>query len=731
MKEEQVDRMQADFIDDFTERLTNLAGALERIDPNRIQEDFPVDLVFRMMHSLKGTAGMFGLDAIGEIAASIEAILTEVRRGSIKPDSQLLGLVIEAIDEMIAQLGQAKIGQPAGKSSQLPSRLRSFMEASQAPPQSQAAQEARNSQLAIDQEGQAQTLARTQPDDGSRSVPSKDQPQDHTPDLSVKIQINTLDSIIQLISDLRSIHIAIANAIRELPALSENRRLRSRLLKASIESRKSVSELQRILSMARLVPASTLFERFRVEVRRLARMVGKEVELVIEGGETRVDRAVLERLYDPILHIIRNSVAHGIETPQERRAAGKPTKGKVIMRAGIAGNQIRIEVEDDGRGIDKEKIAAIAQQFGMDSQEGQGVFDLLFLPGFTTCPQADQICGRGVGLDAVRSEVEKLRGTVRLRSDLSKGTTVSLLLPLTMVVSRGLLIEDGGLAFIIPDSDVIQVVKIPDAAEMADLKAVDMGDLRIIRLGSILGTNAGDEPKFVTFVSAGDEKLGLLASNVIGEIDIVSKPLPQVLSIPGYVDGVAELGDGRAGLILNTGLISSNFEAAGFDVKSQAWVRPNRDSIAFLQEADELELVVFRNGKSYYAVLAGLVKEIVRSIRPTPLPSSGPGGLALGFIRGQCHLLCRADDQPLNTQHVSAWVISLRVPANCGLIADKVEQIVKVSRAAISSKLEPLRSNPLVEVVANLTWQKQDVSIVDLLGTLKNMGGELAWSEMR
>lgn len=744
LENQQLNEMQAEFIADFSERLTSLTNILERIDVSNLQERFPLDLVFRTIHSLKGTAGMFGLHTVGRIAASVESLLTRVRRGAIKVNQDLLELIIESIDEMIALLGGTEGEKAESHYEELVNRIRlltdqdqiktsltsSSVDFSEKIDESRCTGNFENSQKCTDlYKGSEPPCNHSE----SASVNSADI-QSHTGDLSVKVDIGTLDSMMEMISELRSGYLAMARTIRHLPSGLGDRQLKSTLLKASLESRKSISALEGVLKDVRLVPLSILFERFRIEVRRLARMLGKEAEIVIEGGETKIDRALIDKLYNPMLHIIRNAIAHGIETPQERRKAGKPTRGTLVMRAGISANQIRIEVEDDGRGIDADRIVSVARQLGITIGDGDSIFDLLFIPGFTTSTGADEISGRGVGLDAVKREVEKLRGTVELDSCPGKGTSVSLHLPLTMVVSRGLLLEEGDIPLIVPDSDVVQVVKIPQEAQRSGFLKIEGMDVRLICLESLIGATTDSSSKFATIVSAGEKKIGITSSRVLGEIDVVSKPIPCLFSVPSYIDGLAEISDGRAAFILNAGRVGRKCEAFQVSIRSMEQDGLETSGSIFSQGSEMVELVIFRDQDNYYAVPAGLVKQIVRSVRITRVPSLSGECVGIGFIRGECYLLAWAGRGPLTEGNLAKWAIALRVPGNCGLVAEQVERVTEVPKSEItlvsrgsmletkgqSSKL----ANQFVEVLASARWNRHNLKIVGFHGTLTNKTSE-------
>ncbi len=742
MRDPQIESMQAEFIADFTERLANLAKILEPTDSMHISEGFPLDAVFRTIHSLKGTAGMFGFEKVTQIATLLETLLTELRQGRIKITSDLVALIIESIDEMIALLTNSQEGRTASQYEQLLIRMNTLLDGELLETRGVASSDTvKQADLGSeDQEGHG---SQGEPDAvacGSRgsgvSSKSPSTGLSHSPsdlaDLSVKVSISILDSMMELISELRSQQIAIARAIKHMPSQFGDRRLKSNLLKVSIESNKSISAVEALLTNARLVPLSILFERFRIEVRRLSRMLGKEVKIIIQGGETKIDRALLEKLYDPVLHIVRNAIAHGVETAEERKSKGKPMTGTLVMRASVVGNEVRIEIEDDGRGIDPENIANVARQRGMMVPDGENIFDLLFTPGFTTSTEPDEVSGRGVGLDAVKQEVGKLRGTVRLSSTLGKGTSVVLSVPLTMVVSRGLLIEQGKLPLIIPDSAVIQVNRLPEEVKNREYIEVKGTNVKLVHLGLLIGDSEDCDTRFVTIVSSGENKIGITSSRVYGEVDIVSKPVPWLFSFPDYIDGLAEVLDGRVGFVINPARMGAKFDSLQVGLRSGGEEHEPIGFDIFSQDDETVDLLIFRNRSKYYALPAALVKQVVRLVKVTKLPCWGGAWLGACFIRGQCYLLGWTEEEPFMDGALAKWVIALNAPQNCGVIAEEVERIVNVSRSKIAMIGIPRRVQSkgridqsidhLIQIFATFAWEGYEVNLIDVLGVLGKSG---------
>jgi two-component system chemotaxis sensor kinase CheA len=320
-------------------------------------------------------------------------------------------------------------------------------------------------------------------------------------------------------------------------------------------------ELQEGVMRIRMVPISQIFSRFPRLVRDLSKSLDKKINLVIEGEETELDKSVIEDLLDPIMHSVRNSIDHGIESPEARKAAGKPPEGMVILKAANEGNMIVIEIVDDGKGIDVEAVKAKAVERGLISPNklltDVEAFNLIFEPGFSTAKQITSISGRGVGLDVVRRQIDKLNGTVTVSSEHGKGTKFTIKLPLTLAIIQGLLVRVGKEIYSIPITSVIESLRI----KPEDIKMIDNYEvfnirndvISLLRLNRLFGikTEEQQEYNFIVIVGTAEKKMGFMVDSLIGEEDVVIKPLrDQFTNSPG-IAGASILGDGSVSLIID------------------------------------------------------------------------------------------------------------------------------------------------------------------------------------
>ncbi|WP_457599979.1 chemotaxis protein CheA [Hydrogenivirga sp.] len=323
--------------------------------------------------------------------------------------------------------------------------------------------------------------------------------------------------------------------------------------------RSLMDSLQRTVLEMRMVPVSTLFERFPKLVRDVSRTLGKKVKLEIEGGDTKLDKVIVERIAEPMIHLIRNAIDHGIEPPEEREALGKPIEGHVKIRAYQEGGSVVIEVSDDGRGIDVDKVRKKALEKGLYTEEelsqmsDEEVVQIVFQPGFSTKDQATELSGRGVGMDVVASTVREFGGEVSLQTQKSMGTTVKLILPLTLAIRKILLVRIGEVTFGVPAEEVGEVLKVgrKEIKSLKGLKVVYHRD-RVLELDFInerLGIKSTANGT-VTLLIDNALTRGVVVDEVLSTIDTVVKPLPPALVTSEEISGITILGDGSIVYIL-------------------------------------------------------------------------------------------------------------------------------------------------------------------------------------
>ncbi len=320
----------------------------------------------------------------------------------------------------------------------------------------------------------------------------------------------------------------------------------------------------------RMVPIGSLFSRFRRLVHDLSRELGKEIEFITQGEDTELDKTMIERLADPLVHLIRNSVDHGLESAEKRRAGGKPTTGTVRLSAVYSGAEVAISVADDGAGLDAARIRAKAEENGLISADtkltDQELYQLIFAPGFSTAKEVTSLSGRGVGMDVVKRTIDGLRGSIDLSTVPGKGTTATLRLPLTLAIIDGMLVRVGNGRYTIPLAAVEECVELPDGIEQ-QARGRNFLDIRgslvpYLRLREVFGTTTPVEPhQKVVIVSSGEGRVGLVVDQIIGNNQTVIKQLSKLHTGIKSFSGATILGDGTVALILDTAHLVSAGQA--------------------------------------------------------------------------------------------------------------------------------------------------------------------------
>lgn len=373
---------------------------------------------------------------------------------------------------------------------------------------------------------------------------------------TIRVDTERLDALLNLVGEL------VIGKTRLQQLSSEIRR--PELIETIEHFDQIVFDLQNVVMQTRMVPIETVFNRFPRMIRDLAKQRGKQIELVMTGGETELDRTVIDEIGDPLVHLIRNSLDHGIETPEEREAAGKPAQGTLTLAAFHEGSNVFIEIKDDGKGIDPTIIRRKVVEKGLINEDqanqltDQQAIQMIFAAGFSTAEQVTDISGRGVGMDVVRTKIEQLNGDIKLASEVGVGTDITIKLPLTLAIVQALLINIAEEVFAIPLAYIEATLRIwPDDIQKANQQDVYMyrGEiLPLVWMRDLLSSpdvERKDDSWFVVVVQSGKQRLGLCVDNPIGQTEVVIKTLGEYLQNVEYIAGGTILGDGTVALILD------------------------------------------------------------------------------------------------------------------------------------------------------------------------------------
>jgi two-component system chemotaxis sensor kinase CheA len=377
----------------------------------------------------------------------------------------------------------------------------------------------------------------------------------------LRVDADRIDAVLNLVGELIIAKSMMHQAVNDFDRRFPKDPLKSRFADAMAFQARVMSDLQKSVMKIRMVPVEHLFRRFPRVVRDVAKSCGKEVTLVMTGQDTDLDKSILDMLAEPLAHLVRNCVDHGIESPAERVAAGKSAQGAVSLDAYHQGNQIVIEVSDDGRGIDRNKVIDKAVQRGIIAQQDaaalgeQEVLDLVFHPGLSTAEQVTTISGRGVGMDVVKTVLDRLKGHISIRTTPGKGTTFYMKVPLTLAIIKALLFRVSGRVYAVPLASVVEITRVSRSAihRVDNHDVIQLRDdvLALVHLHGLTRQSNESAKMFVVVTALGDRKFGLVVDSLVGEEELVIKALDDSLVATDLVSGASILGDGTVVLILN------------------------------------------------------------------------------------------------------------------------------------------------------------------------------------
>lgn len=389
---------------------------------------------------------------------------------------------------------------------------------------------------------------------------------------TVRVDIGKLDDLMNIVGELVLSHSTITDIAEKMRKAGYSNML-SELLKAAKGLERKLNELQKGVMEIRMIPVGQLYEKMGRIVRKISKEQGKKVDLRVFGADTELDKLIMEDIADPLMHIIRNAIDHGIESPEERRKSGKSERGAIRLSSYQKGNHVVIEVEDDGRGIDVVKVKRKAIEKGLisptDNLSDREAVELIFLPGFSTSETVSEISGRGVGMDVVKNNIAAVSGMVDVESVKGQGSRMTITLPITLAIIKALIISTAGRYYALPITSVLESIMI-DAAdiltverkEVIQLRESTLPLLRLNRFFQLDGEPVGDNV-FVVVVGVADKRLGIVVDELLGQQDIVIKTLGQVFEGVKGVSGAADLGDQRTILVLDVGGIINEATKGG------------------------------------------------------------------------------------------------------------------------------------------------------------------------
>lgn len=547
MNNDDMQELVQDFLVETNEIIENLDHDLVELESN--QNDLELlNKIFRGAHTMKGSSSFLGFNKLAELTHHAEDILNKLRKGEMVVTREIMDTLLEFVDKTKQIISDIENGTDSTDCSSVVNDLKLASEG-------KLTSKTKNTSA-------AQPAAAPAPQAAPKQEAAKPTHQATQVEQTIRVDVSRLDSLVNLVGELVLSRNMLSQIAGELENKFENEYLVEQLLVATNSIGMNTTELQLAIMKTRMIAIGKVFNKFPRVVRDIARDTGKEIELIISGEETELDKQVIESIGDPLLHMIRNSCDHGVETPEVRLAKGKPRMGTVNLSAYHEGNHVVIEIKDDGAGMDPDKLKRKAIEKGVitvdeaNSMDDKQAFSLIFKPGFSTAEKITNISGRGVGMDVVRTNIEKLNGIITIDSKINEGSTFYLKLPLTLAIIQALLVEVAGETFAIPLASVVETVRITNE-EIHSFEGREVLKLRdrvlsLIRLDEAFALDELEQDEiYVVVVALAEKQLGFIVDKLIGQEEIVIKSLGDYLGGNPGIAGATITGDGRVRLILD------------------------------------------------------------------------------------------------------------------------------------------------------------------------------------
>jgi two-component system chemotaxis sensor kinase CheA len=582
-----------EFLIESNENLANLDREIVELEQHPNDAEL-ISSVFRTIHTIKGTSGFFGFDLLGAVAHITENILSQVREGQRKLTPELISLILEAVDKIKALLAKIEAEGVEGEddAQELRRRLETAFQAVGAQAAEAAVPQPSGEPLMADSKAtplieeitEAAPVVASEPEQeqgtGEVSAAKESQSREsqsreaHLADSTIRVDVGLLDKLMNLVGEL---------VLARNQLLQDATNQTTTLQKTSQRLNLITSELQEGVMKTRMQPIGVVWNKLPRVVRDLASKCGKRVQIEMEGAGTELDKTIIEAVKDPLTHIVRNACDHGIEMPETRMAKNKPAEGQLLLRAYHEGGVVNIEISDDGAGIDVEKVKKKAVEKGLIRSEQavrmseREARHLIFMPGFSTAAQVTSISGRGVGMDVVKTNIEKIGGSVEVLPRVPCGTTVQIKIPLTLAIIPGLVVSLDAAAgrdpeeasvehrFVVPQANLLELVRLEGKKDISLIASVHGTPvvhhrgrlLPLVYLNRVLGIPSRQQELHeedvvsIVVVQAENRQMGLVVDHIRDTQEIVVKPLGrQLKGLTCYV-GATIMGDGLPALILD------------------------------------------------------------------------------------------------------------------------------------------------------------------------------------
>lgn len=726
MKQDLQTQLVRELVIESLEGLESFDSFLLAVEKGEYSEDL-LHNAFRVIHTIKGSSGCLGLASIEHLAHAGENLMAQVRDGQTSVSGELTSILFRYSDALRAMLRELEeFGEVRSGSNE--DLIRSLTEAQTQSPEPASASFGFFEPIELSAENQVDQLPQDGPPvpNASQTISSGERTSSlkGASESVIRVDIGQIDKVMNLVGEL----VLARNQIVQF----SNQYSDSSLANAVQRVNLITTELQENVMKTRMQPIESVWSKFPRIVRDLCHELGKDAQLQMEGQEVELDRTIIEAIKDPLTHIVRNAVDHGIESPERRAAAGKPIRGLIRLRAYHEGGQVNIEISDDGKGIDPERLLRKAVQRGLISADqsqrmsDREIKNLIFLPGFSTADAVTNVSGRGVGMDVVKTNIEKIGGSVEIQSQRGQGTVLRLKIPLTLAIIPALLVTSGGDRYAIPQASLLELVRIEgdQAARAVEfIHSTPVFRLRgqllpLVDLNKQLELDETREPGapiFLVVLQAEGKHFGLMVDAVNDTEEIVVKPLGRELSGLSVYAGATIMGDGHVALILDVlgiarraGILSDtdhhDAHAAGSSAVDQT---VTRTASLLLVEVDRMRLAI------PLSTIARLEEIPAKTVEQTP------EGRAVRY-RGQIMPLIRVSlALGLGNQHGSEQsdpfqvVVCREGEDNFGLVIDSIEDIVHTELLSRTDSRRP-------GIEGNYILQERVTSLIDVEQLIRN-----------
>ncbi|MPB22623.1 hybrid sensor histidine kinase/response regulator [Campylobacter upsaliensis] len=622
-----------EILEDF---LVEAFELVEQIDHDLVElESNPEDLellnrIFRVAHTIKGSSSFLNFDVLTKLTHHMEDVLNKARHGELKITPDIMDVVLESIDRMktllnsirdngndsaigmdiepicarLTAISEGDVSAVASVSEE--PKVEPKEEVVPATPEPSAEPDVDVNQLSDSEvEAEIERLLKVRKaEDQARRAQKKKSAAPTTPkpatetggekkvpasggggggmDQTIRVEVKRLDHLMNLIGELVLGKNRLLKIYDDVEERYEGEKFLEELNQVVSQLSIITTDVQLAVMKTRMQPIAKVFNKFPRVVRDLSRELGKQIELEITGEETELDKSIVEEIGDPIMHMIRNSCDHGVEDPATRKANGKPERGVVQLKAYNEGNHIVVEITDDGKGLDAAglKMKALEKNLITEKEAEQmtdkEAFALIFKPGFSTAAKVTNVSGRGVGMDVVKTNIEKLNGVIEIDSELGKGSTFKLKIPLTLAIIQSLLVGTQEEFYAIPLASVLETVRVPIdniyTIEGKNVLRLREEVLSLVRLSDVFGVKqvleSGDQT-YVVIIGVAESKLGIIVDTLVGQEEIVIKSMGDYLQNIQGIAGATIRGDGRVTLIIDVGAMMDMAKEIKVDIKAQ------------------------------------------------------------------------------------------------------------------------------------------------------------------